>query len=62
MILKAVYPSKLGNEEFANYLKVTKGQSANSNTNLINEYVHDKNPWGNKSDPKTQQSVTELLI
>ena len=44
MILKAVFPSKLGNEEFANYLKVTKGQSANSNTNLINEYVHDKNP------------------
>ena len=25
MILKSVFPSKLGNEEFANYLKVTKG-------------------------------------
>ena len=41
MVLKQTFPSVLGNRDFSNYLKVTKGMSTNKNTNLINQYVRE---------------------
>ena len=41
MVLKQTFPAVLGNRDFSNYLKVTKGMSTNKNTNLINQYVRE---------------------
>ena len=39
MTLKSLFPSDLGNQDFANYLKATKGYLATNNINLLNEYI-----------------------
>ena len=51
MVLKQTFPSMLGNRDFSNYLKVTKGMSTNKNTNLINQYVRESpNKAGGNQD------------